>query len=214
MAADSYDILVTVTDKLDNSSVQKSIATAAVFMHWSKTGVGIGKFHENGRLDVAGDILSSGKMIATGDVYSNGALLLPAASDSETLSRTIVNKAVTPKSLFSSSDTKVLWTGGLLMTGGHTAMLSELVTDQRHGIILVWSGYSSGTVRDYSWVYTYIPKAHVERHPGAGINCTISTPLGTDYKYIYVNNNSLTGNDRNTGTAIVDNKVLREVLGW
>ncbi|AWN03350.1 minor tail protein [Microbacterium phage Count] len=70
LASDSYDILVTVTDKLDNSSVQKTIATASVFMHWSKTGVGIGKFHEQGRLDVAGDIYSSGKLISTGDVQS------------------------------------------------------------------------------------------------------------------------------------------------
>lgn len=62
LAADSYDILVTVTDKLDNSSVQKTIATASVFMHWSKTGVGIGKFHEQGRLDVAGDIYFSGEL--------------------------------------------------------------------------------------------------------------------------------------------------------
>ena len=75
LAADSYDILVTIADKLDNSSVQKSIATAAVFMHWSKTGVGIGKFHEQGRLDVAGDIYSSGKLISTGDVQSAATVL-------------------------------------------------------------------------------------------------------------------------------------------
>ena len=59
---DSYDVQLTVTDKLDMSVVETSISSANIFMHWSKTGVGIGKFHEQGRLDVAGDAYFSGEI--------------------------------------------------------------------------------------------------------------------------------------------------------
>lgn len=64
---DSFDVRVEISDKFKSAAAQTVVATAAVFMHWSKVGVGIGKFHEFGALDVAGD------------VYANGVLLVPAS---------------------------------------------------------------------------------------------------------------------------------------
>lgn len=57
-------------------------------MNLSKTGVGIGKYHESGVLDVSGDVYAN-----------NGLLLLSAASNAETDAGLVSNKAVTPASL-------------------------------------------------------------------------------------------------------------------
>lgn len=53
----SWDVRVEVFDKFLTSAAQTAVAVAAILMHWDESGgVGIGKFHENGGLDVAGDI--------------------------------------------------------------------------------------------------------------------------------------------------------------
>ncbi|WP_402843808.1 DUF859 family phage minor structural protein [Microbacterium sp. GXS0129] len=62
---DSFEVRVELADKFNTSAAQSTVATAAVLMHWSKTGVGIGKFHERGTLDVAGAVY------ATGDITSD-----------------------------------------------------------------------------------------------------------------------------------------------
>jgi hypothetical protein len=67
---DSFEVLVRVTDKFTNVSGQTVVPTAAIFMHWSKTGVGIGKFHENGVLDIAGDLYMSGSLKSGSVPYS------------------------------------------------------------------------------------------------------------------------------------------------
>jgi microcystin-dependent protein len=53
----AYEVRVEVIDDFMTSVVQLTLATANIFMHWdAKIGVGIGKFRENGMLDVLGDI--------------------------------------------------------------------------------------------------------------------------------------------------------------
>lgn len=52
----SFDVRVEINDKFNTSAAQTIVATATIFMHWSSTGVGIGKYHEVGKLDVDGDI--------------------------------------------------------------------------------------------------------------------------------------------------------------
>lgn len=65
----SFDVLVEVFDDFTTSAMQFTVASAAIFMHWDgKLGVGIGKYREQGALDVAGEI------------YSNGAKVEPAGS--------------------------------------------------------------------------------------------------------------------------------------
>lgn len=53
----AYEVLVEVFDEFATSTMTVSVTVAAIFMHWDGSiGVGIGKFRENGRVDVAGDI--------------------------------------------------------------------------------------------------------------------------------------------------------------
>ncbi|WP_248621595.1 DUF859 family phage minor structural protein [Enterococcus cecorum] len=57
----SYDIRVTLADKLNQTVVQASISTAKVLLDLNRDiGVGIGKMHERGSLDIGGDTYVSG----------------------------------------------------------------------------------------------------------------------------------------------------------
>lgn len=117
---------------------------------------------------------------------------------------------------------KVLWSGAWYMLANQTVNLALGVSDQFSGIVLAWSAYSNSTAYNYDWAYTYIPKEHVVRHAGAGVVTVMATQgFGTvGQKYVYVGNNTITGNANNTasGTAngITYNSsywVLRYVYG-
>lgn len=55
----SYEVRVEVIDRFNTASSQKTLPVAAVFMHWDVDGLGVGKYRENGRLDVNGDTYST-----------------------------------------------------------------------------------------------------------------------------------------------------------
>lgn len=119
---------------------------------------------------------------------------------------------------------KVLWSGGWYMTSGHTATLSESISSQANGIVLVFSRYSSSTAQNYNFNTIFIPKSQVANHSGAG-HSFIMTTDGTfsvmASKYLYINDTSIVGNDNNdkTGTGasgiVYTNNgfVLRYVIG-
>ena len=119
---------------------------------------------------------------------------------------------------------KVLWSGGWYMTSGHTATLSESISSQANGLVLVFSRYSSSTAQDYNFNTIFVPKSQVANHSGAGHNFIMTTD-GTfsvmASKYLYINDTSIVGHDNNnkTGTGasgiVYTNNgfVLRYVIG-
>lgn len=56
----AYDIRAEISDLFNTSAAQTTISVASIFMHWS-TGLAIGKYWEQGMLDVNGDIYASGR---------------------------------------------------------------------------------------------------------------------------------------------------------
>lgn len=116
---------------------------------------------------------------------------------------------------------KVLWTGGLYMSSGQSLTLSESVSSQKTGILLVWSGYADDQPQNYNWVYTIVPKWHVANHSGNGVFASMGGITGiTGFKYVYVNDKTISGHANNTlvgtkyGVEYQNNKyVLRAVLG-
>jgi len=131
-------------------------------------------------------------------------------------------RGILDKALPFGTTTKVLWSGVLYMFSGQTAPLSENVSDQKNGIVLVWSAYSSGQAQNYDWNYQFVHKNHVAVASGAGICHVMSNAnfAKVGAKYVYVNNDNIAGNDYNddTGTAsgvtYANNYwVLRYVLG-
>ena len=72
----SYDIRVTLSDKLNQMVVTASISTAKTLISYHKdVGVGIGKMHERGALDVGGDMYVSGTLDSK-YIKQNGRTLL------------------------------------------------------------------------------------------------------------------------------------------
>lgn len=118
---------------------------------------------------------------------------------------------------------KILWSGGYYMSANHSVELSETITEQGNGIVLLWSAYVNGASQNYDFALFFIPKIFVSLFPGCGINMTMAnsslTPICT--KYCYIGNQIIMGaaNNEKSGTSangiVFNNKywVLRAVIG-
>lgn len=122
---------------------------------------------------------------------------------------------------------KVLWSGSSYMNASQTATLSEAISAQPNGVILVFSGYdpSTSAVNNYGWNFHFVPKYHSLNHSGQGcvFNNWNSTGNWLCLKYLYIYDTKITGHDQNddgettlngSGTSR-DNTghVLRYVIG-
>ncbi len=118
----------------------------------------------------------------------------------------------------------LLWQGGFYMQGSHKIALSEPISKQPNGIVLVFSRYSSEVVQDYHFNHFFVHKAFVGLHPTSESQFLMSADglLGVvASKCLYIRDTEIEGHDNNTatGTSIsgitYDNKgfVLRYVIG-
>lgn len=111
------------------------------------------------------------------------------------------------------------------MSDGHKITLSEPVSAQPSGIVLVFSRYTNGAVADTNFNDFFVAKALVEAKPGVGhLFAMYATPTFEIMagKYLYINdttitghaNNVLTGTSSTTGITYQNNAfVLRYVIG-
>lgn len=124
------------------------------------------------------------------------------------------------------NNNQILWGPDyFFMHGDQTINLSQKVSEQKNGIVLVWQAYANSEPKFYDFNYTFIPKYHIAIHEGAGITCWLSNSTGDKIatKYVYVYNNQIKGNAVNSkgkttlsGSGIItcsDNWVLTYVLG-
>ena len=123
------------------------------------------------------------------------------------------------------TDNQVLWGPGYYyMTANHIINLSQKVSEQQHGIVLVWQAYVDGTVQTYDFNFTFIPKWQVSVNPGRGVGCflTNSTAAKIGTKYVYVHDDRIEGNNvnddgatkRGSGITTTNNYwVLTHVIG-
>lgn len=99
----SFDVRVEVRDNLSiATTVERTIATGAVLLDLNAAdGVGIGKYHEDGMLDVAGDIYQGGYKVV--DLSRIATLtqqgIVELATSAETIAGTDTDRAVTPAGL-------------------------------------------------------------------------------------------------------------------
>ena len=121
---------------------------------------------------------------------------------------------------------KVLWgdemmTGIPMMTSSHTAHLSEAVSAQPNGIVLVFCAYNGRDDTNHSWQSFFVPKQLVALSTAAH-TFTLSSGKFTyvGIKHLYINNTSITGHADNilTGTSngiryTNDKFILRYVIG-
>lgn len=122
-----------------------------------------------------------------------------------------------------SGEGTVLWEGSFFMNGSQTINLSEPVSMQPTGIVLMFSRYSSSKAQDYHWNSFFIPKWWVRMHESQGHQFLMTTD-GTfsviATKYLYIHNDKIGGNNNNekagTSNGITYNNagfVLRYVIG-
>lgn len=118
---------------------------------------------------------------------------------------------------------KVLWSGGYYMTAGHTIKLSEKISEQNQGVVLVFSALTDGAAGNYWWHHFFVPKNIVINNPGSGHCFTMASGNFSlvAMKYLLIKDAEITGHDNNnlSGTAASGitfsnaRFVLRYVLG-
>lgn len=137
---------------------------------------------------------------------------------------TIQNKDIVDDIIYANNN--VLWGPDFyFMNANRTINLSQKVSEQKNGIVLVWQAYANNEPKYYDFNYTFIPKQHILIHEGAGVTCWLSNSTGEIIatKYVYVYDDKIQGNAVNetgkttrSGSGIITNSknwVLTYVLG-
>lgn len=122
----------------------------------------------------------------------------------------------------------VLWEGTAVMTADEIIELSEGISDQRSGIVLIWSYYKDGAGANQWWNTTFIPKYFATDMLNSGISLMLtSTPttenmIAPKYVYItadnkikgYAGNSNIGIQSSNSGAKINSGSfALRRVIG-
>lgn len=115
---------------------------------------------------------------------------------------------------------RILWEGAMYMNGSQTATLSERVSEQVNGIVLVFTGYSNGSAQNWNTVCRFVPKKKIELLNGVGEFIPLGGTEGVSgFKYVYLTDTGVGGNDKNQqsiSNGITYNNydyVLRYVIG-
>lgn len=121
---------------------------------------------------------------------------------------------------YNLTNNTVLWTGAYYMNDTQTVNLEATgkhISDQPHGIVLVWSYYSKGAVNS-DFTYQFIPKYHVQMFNGTGVYTSNAT-CGM-CKYVLVYDTKIQGHSLNQGSGTRNGLqynnnswVLRAVIG-
>lgn len=112
------------------------------------------------------------------------------------------------------SENQILWEGAWYMNANQFLPLSQKISEQQHGIVLIFSGYNGqGIARNWNHTCHFIPKAFLNYFNGGGVFIPMGGTSGvTGFKYIYIYDDHLTGNAVNESG---DNTsyVLSQVIG-
>lgn len=117
---------------------------------------------------------------------------------------------------------KVLWSGNIYMTSSQSIVLSENISKQPNGIVLIFSRFANNVAENSNFNHFFVSKKHVANHPGTG-SAFFMAAVNFSFicsKYLYISDDRITGNDLNSSTGtnngITYNNagyVLRYVIG-
>ena len=118
------------------------------------------------------------------------------------------------------SGEKVLYLSdtGNSLNDSQTVTLSEPISKQKNGIILIWSRWvSEGVPANDNWNYSYIPRYQINL-PGSG---GVALPMGRNsdgatfkMKYVYITDTQISGHSMNSPLATGNDLTLRRVIGY
>lgn len=94
---------------------------------------------------------------------------------------------------------EVLYQSPALMNGSQTASLSQKISEQKSGIVLVFSAYAKSAVANSQKSCFFIPKTAVSLLSGDGFIFALTDPFSTTVmkKYLYISDTTIKGNDLN-----------------
>ena len=229
---DNYDSIV--ANKVDTELFNAQVARIDSLETNKLDAATYGEFHDLAvsRLDAAEadiDSLEANKLDAAtyGEFHDLTVSRLDTAeADIDSLEANKLDAATAEITYAKYHEQKVLWgdemmTGIPMMTSSHTAHLSEAVSAQPNGIVLVFCAYNGNDDTNHSWQSFFVPKQLVALSTAAH-TFTLSSGKFTyvGIKHLYINNTSITGHADNilTGTSngiryANDKFILRYVIG-
>lgn len=185
-------------------------------------GVGVASITGQYYLSTSATALAGGSWSNNVPTIVNGRFMWTKFITTYTNGTSSETKPMCVSGALNNGEGKVLWTGSWYMTAGHTANLSEKITEQMNGVVLVFSKYENSAVADNNFQFFFVPKAFINLFKGYGCNFVMAANrFGTvATKYLYINDAYITGHADNnlTGTAngITFNNasfVMRYVIG-
>ena len=205
---EEYDIEIKIEDELSVATRNISVNSGKILMSALKEyGVNFGGIYdkeEGGVLQVNGKNIENLSTGITGDTLPIGSVVDFDGTE-------------IPGNWIKIDNQKILWNDYYYMQGSHVVSLPEKVSEQENGIILVFSGYSDGQPKNWNWSSHFVSKKEVELSNGGGRFFIGGGTQGLScFKYIYIYDDRLEGNDCNIlQNGTYDNKgcVLRYVLG-
>lgn len=138
--------------------------------------------------------------------------------------KTTMSKPIVINGTWFTGKNKTLWSGGYYLSDSQTATLSEAISAQANGVVLVWSYYTDGASDNSAFNMFFIPKQFVSLHAGKGVSMFLTTgTLGSAAtKYAYISDTTIKGHTNNDDAATdktsgikstPNNYVLRYVIG-
>ncbi len=226
----AYNIRVTVTDAHESSSYAKPLSSKKRVLECrgDRDGVTFG-----GTADETGLVSNWDLKLKTGRIITPDALevdgLVPSDESKDIGKPDTTFNNVYLKNLYingrNHTEQKILWSGGYFMTASHTATLSEPISNQHHGIILVFTPYVDNEVKTYDRNPFFVPKQLVSMHAGQSMSfiMTGSMPgnifankclIFNDTKISGHKDNSFVGRVVGSDIYVQNNKfVLQYVIG-
>lgn len=119
------------------------------------------------------------------------------------------SKGFTCGSATDNFQNNVLWSGTALWPSDqHTCNFSKPVSQQPHGILLVFRGYD-GNALNTDWHTFFVSKKEISSHQGQGHSFFLAHTPGTNFatKYIYIYDSYLRGHANNNQTGTGSNGV-------
>ena len=138
---------------------------------------------------------------------ADGAVTSAKIADGGVGTADLAAKAVTDAKLSDAVAYKVngggiLWSGSWYVSNEQTVALSRAVSEQRTGIVLVFSAWSDSGENNAYFASFFVPKQAVASHPGCGWTFDLSpVDKAGMSKYLYISDKSIKGVASNTGSA-------------
>lgn len=148
-------------------------------------------------------------------VVSKAGGLLPATT-AEISAGVIQDKYVSPAGFnagLKQQQNNLLWSGVLMMSVGHRAQLSQPVSAQASGIVLVWGRIDGGRTYEYDYQTHFIPKGFLAGVAYREFTFPVIVGDALGRKVVYVYNDRIEGHSL-SGQTGNNYWVLRHVYGF